>query len=112
MDSWRKRLVDAVDADPRSDRAISLASGTGANFVNELRNTDKEPGVNKVIRLARTLNLSLGYVFTGANLTVEDEADLALFLRLSPASRRALLGFAQQIIADEHDAKDEPGPRG
>jgi transcriptional regulator with XRE-family HTH domain len=65
-DNWKTRLLRAVDEDPRSDRAISLAVGLGVNTVNELRNTDKSPSIDKVLKLAEELGLSLGYVFWGA----------------------------------------------
>lgn len=101
MEDWRTRLIQAVDADGRSDRAISEAAGLGVNFVNELRRGEKEPGVNKVIKLAATLNLSLGFVFNGSELSARDEADLTVFLSLSPENRLAILNLARQIVAAE-----------
>lgn len=99
MKNWRTRLLAAIDKDGRSDRAISLAAKLGPNFVNELRNTDKEPGVGKVIKLADELKLSSTYVFTGVNLTPEDQELLELFLKLSPESRTSLVALAQQLAA-------------
>lgn len=101
MDDWRSRLLRAVEADGRSDRAVSLAAKLGVNFVNELRNRDKEPGVEKVIRLARTLGLSLGYVFSGVDISARDEADLQLFLSLPDEQRQTILHLARQIVAVE-----------
>ncbi len=88
---WRDRLLDAVDADPRSDRAISMAAGLGPNFVNELRNTDKEPGIKKVLKLAGELGVSLSKLFLGGDLTPEDEEYFAELLKLTPDQRRAIL---------------------
>lgn len=65
VENWKSRLLKAVDEDPRSDRAISLAVGLGVNTVNELRNTDKSPSIEKVLKLAEELGLNLGYVFWG-----------------------------------------------
>jgi transcriptional regulator with XRE-family HTH domain len=101
MEDWRTRLIQAVDADGRSDRAISEASGLGVNFVNELRKGEKEPGVNKVIKLAATLNLSLGFVFNGAEISARDEADLKVFLSLSPENRQSILSLARQLVTAE-----------
>ena len=101
MEDWRTRLIQAVDADGRSDRAISEAAGLGVNFVNELRKGEKEPGVNKVLRLADTLQLSLGYVFSGTEISAHDEADLQVFLALSSENRQSILNLARQIIAAE-----------
>lgn len=112
MDDWRSRLLEAVDKDDRSDRAISLSAKLGPNFVNELRNGEKEPGVNKVIKLAELLGLSLAFVFSGADVSAQEEADLRLFLSLSSASRQAMLHFARQIKEAEHGDVAAPGPPG
>lgn len=64
-ENWKTRLLKAVDEDPRSDRAISLATGLGVNTVNELRNTDKLPSIDKVLKLSEELELSLSYLFWG-----------------------------------------------
>jgi transcriptional regulator with XRE-family HTH domain len=101
MEDWRTRLMKAVDADGRSDRAISEAAGLGVNFVNELRKGDKEPGVNKVLKLAKTLQLSLGYIFSGTEISAHDEADLQIFLSLSSENRQAILTLARQLRAAE-----------
>lgn len=103
MEEWRARLIKAVDDDGRSDRAISVAAKLGPNFVNELRNSDKEPGINKVAQLARALNLSLGYVLNGTEISAVAEDDLRLFLSLPPESRQAILLLARQIASSERD---------
>ena len=101
MEDWRSRLLTAVDADPRSDRAISVEAGLGVNFVNELRNGSKVARVDKVLAVAKTLNVSLGYIFSGFDLTSQDEADLALFLSLTPENRQAILSLARSISVAE-----------
>lgn len=103
MTDWRTRLLEAVDKDGRSDRAISLAAKVGPNFVNELRNTPKEPSVQKVALVAGELGLSLSYLFSGIQLSAEDEEAVQVFLSLSPESRQNLLGIARQL------AKAAPG---
>lgn len=65
-ENWKSRLLKAVDEDPRSDRAISLATGLGVNTVNELRNTDKSPSIEKVMTLSEELGVSLAYIFWGS----------------------------------------------
>lgn len=101
MEAWRERLLKAVDADGRSDRAISQAARLGVNFVNELRHQDKQPRVDKVLQLAKVLGLSVSYVFSGIELAASDESDLAKFLALSPESRKAILSLARQLKAGE-----------
>ena len=92
QENWKTRLLQAVDNDGRSDRAISLAANLGVNFVNELRNTSKEPSIEKVLRLAAELQLSVSYLFLGRDLSKDDE-DLLLVLQSLPADAKAgLLG--------------------
>ncbi len=97
MVNWRTRLLEAVDNDGRSDRAISKAAGLGPNFVNELRRGQKSPSVDNVIALIRQLGLSETYVFSGFELSGEDEELMRVFLALSPSNREALLVLARQL---------------
>ena len=86
---WKHRLLKAVDADSRSDRAISMAAKLGPNFVNELRNTDKEPGADKLMRLIAELGVSASEILLDVEITPEDEEYLRL-LKSLPESERAL----------------------
>lgn len=97
MTGWRGRLLQAVDKDGRSDRALSLAAGLNQNFVNELRNTDKEPSVEKVLKLIAVLNVSISHVFSGVEMDGEDEELLQTFLELKPEGRQTVLGIARQL---------------
>ena len=89
--TWKTRLLAAIDADPRSDRKISKAAGNGVNFISELRLTDKEPSIEKVLKLADTLGVSLSYVFLGRDATPEEEAFLGLYSAAPPNKRRAVV---------------------
>lgn len=95
MQGWRERLIAAADADERSDRAISLDARLGPNFMNELRNTTKEPSVKKVLRLAATLNVSLSHLFLGADTTPEDDEFLELLKNAPESDRKDILTILQ-----------------
>lgn len=102
-ESWRTRLLAAVDADPRSDRKVSIAAGCGVNFVNELRTTSKEPSIEKVLRLAETVGVSLSYVFLGREATAEEERFLGLYAAAPPYKRRAVVDLlAPEEPREEH----------
>jgi transcriptional regulator with XRE-family HTH domain len=91
-DDWKQRLLDAVEKDGRSDRAISLAAGLGPSFVNELRRTEKEPGIQRVLKLAAELNVSLATLFLGReDITPQDEELLQLARQTSAEEREAIL---------------------
>lgn len=92
---WRDRLIEAADADERSDRAISLDAKLGENFVNQLRNSDKQPRVEHVLRLAQTLGISRSRLFLGADTTPEDDAMLELLKSASESDRKDILSILQ-----------------
>lgn len=95
-ENWKTRLLKAVDEDPRSDRAISLATNMGVNTVNELRNTDKSPSIDKVLKLSEVLNLDLGYLFWGQTTEKEtapirgDQAILEMLKRIEGLDQRGV----------------------
>lgn len=90
MEAWRQRLLDAVDRDPRSDRAISLATGLGVNAVNELRNTAKKPSVEKVLKIANEVNASLAFIFLDIEISPDEEAFLKLLGGADPDVRSSV----------------------
>ncbi|MHA6684464.1 hypothetical protein [Mesorhizobium sp. A556] len=69
---WKDRLFKAIDADGRSDRAISLAAKLGANFIGQMRGSatkpPKEPSVHHVLKLAGELGLSPVELFAGTKI--------------------------------------------
>lgn len=90
-ETWKQRILAAIDADERSDRAISLDARLGENFVNQLRNSDKSPSVDKLEQLIKTLNVTYAYVFLGYDLSPEDEALLTALHSIPKDSQEALL---------------------
>lgn len=98
MEEWRERFLAVVDADGRSDRAISLAAGCNENAVNEIRNTAKSPRVDRLLALIGELDVSVAYIFTGIELSREDEDFLKTILSLSPAGRAGVLAIVQERL--------------
>lgn len=95
---WKRTLLEAVEKDGRPDRAISLAAGLGPNFVNQLRNEDKEPGVQRVLQLAAELKVSLAQLFLGReDITPEEEELLELARQTSPEDRENLLKLWRRL---------------
>lgn len=101
MPGWKERLLQAVESDGRSDRAISMAAGLGENFVNQLRNEDKEHSIKKVLKLADELGVSLSHLFIGSEITAEDEELFRLMRDTPPAERKALVEFLRARRSSE-----------
>lgn len=96
VDDWAERLLEAINADGRTDRDISIAAGLGQNYVNQFRNGDRsKPKVKQIIKLADALGVSLTYLFLGADVTPEDERFVQLLRDSRPEVREAVLTLLQ-----------------
>jgi transcriptional regulator with XRE-family HTH domain len=98
---WRQRLISAIEADPRTPRAISMAAGLGPNFLNQMMARGTSPSTSAVVALSQALGISLTYLFTGAEMTPEDEELLRLSGNLPEDRRQLLLAMARSWRAGE-----------
>jgi len=92
---WRTRLANAIERDPRSGREIARECGFGVNFVSELLAGEKTPSTDKVIKLAEVLGLSLSYVFTGLEMSRQDEDFLRIVAQMNDREKEALLALLE-----------------
>lgn len=104
VDKWRERLRAAFEASGKSMRAASLEAGCAHNYLFEVLETGKEPGMERLIRVADVLGVSLPWLLYGTEIGPAEEEFLRAYAKLSPKQRRAILDLA----ADEDD--DEPPP--
>jgi transcriptional regulator with XRE-family HTH domain len=80
-DAWRDRLAAAIEASGKSQREISLAAGLGPGYVNSIFNDGKEPSVDRLMRVCRSLNVSIYYILGGFDINPETEEFLRLLVR-------------------------------
>ena len=99
--TWRDRLIEAIDASELSDRELCRRAGVGSSFVSDLKNMAKEPSAANVLKLAKALNLSLTFLFTGADLDLELEEVLKVYAALPPNRRAALIALLREQRASE-----------
>ena len=70
---WKERLAAAIEADSRSDRALSMESGNGKGYVHSILKEGKDPSVTNLTRLCDTLGVSLTHILYGFDITPETE---------------------------------------
>lgn len=106
---WRERLVEAIAADGRPHRAISLAAGLGANYVSQLVTEGRGPTAASLIKLLNTLKVSPTYIITGVEVTPEHDEFLSVLMSLSAERRAKLLDFLRAETADAAPHQAPPG---
>lgn len=94
---WLDRLIEAVEADPRSARELSRAVGGGDNFVQQIVRNRKEPSVSKLEALLSVLGAgATAYVKTGTMVSADDEEFVKAILAVPPHLREQV----QRLLAD------------
>lgn len=98
---WFDRLKQAIERDPRSMTAISLAAGCGQNYVQQMFRDGKEPGADRLARLIDVLGETSGlYVLTGLDLTDADLEFLRIARQLSPDAKARAADLFRAMKAD------------
>ncbi|CUX19954.1 MULTISPECIES: hypothetical protein [Agrobacterium tumefaciens complex] len=106
---WYDRLVEAIKADGRSERAISLEAKCGPNYVQQMISDGKRPTVDKLMSLLDVLGEAKAFeILTGQKLADEDLEFIRLSAGLDPAQKRAALAFFQTLL----ERQDTPTPFG
>lgn len=98
-EGWLERLRGAVQKDGRPLRAISKAAGLGPNYLGELLNKGKVPGIDKLLRLCSELEISATWVLTGTKVSPDSEEMLSILATLPPDQQTTLLSLARQLKA-------------
>lgn len=91
-DAWRERIEAAIQKDGRSYREVSLAAGLSHGYVHGILKDDKEPTLDRFIRLCQVLNLSVSYALLGANISRQAET-LISAIEENPQARDAILAL-------------------
>lgn len=92
---WRQRIEDAAKRDGRSLRDISLAAGLSHGYLHGILRDDKEPTLDRFIRICQELNLSVAYALLGVQISPEAEKIVRL-LENRPETRDAILALLPQ----------------
>ncbi|SDX99225.1 hypothetical protein [Roseicitreum antarcticum] len=111
-EAWLDRLLECVERDGRSMRAISIAAGNGPNWLQQVFKNKKDPGFN---RLAKTLDI-LGtsatlYVISGTQMGDEDAELFQILLSVPPRVRAEALDLFRAIQSREDLPLLQPSAR-
>ena len=89
---WRNRLEQAVTKDGRSLRDISLAAGLSHGYLHGILRDNKEPTLDRFIKICKQLNVSVSYALLGMNVTPSVER-IILAVQDDPDRQEALLSI-------------------
>lgn len=96
-DEWRKRLSDAIEKSGQTPRAVSLTAGCSAGYLHGILKEGKEPGLERLRRIADVLHVSLAYIILGIELTLTQERLLLLLSGLPDDQKELLLKMAESL---------------
>nr|RDS93963.1 transcriptional regulator [Cereibacter sphaeroides f. sp. denitrificans] len=95
---WLKRLFEAIEADGRSLREISLKAKCGPNYLQQVTKDGKEPGGDRLARILDVLGRDAAfYVWTGTKLTEEDLEFLRILAGFDPEMKSEAKRFLRLL---------------
>lgn len=99
--AWQRRLLAVIEAYQAktgvSDRHLSLQAKLGENYVNQFKHDPKKTRADTVVKLCDALNVSVTYIFTGADITPLDEEVIRLFASLPEDGKVHYLGILRGL---------------
>jgi transcriptional regulator with XRE-family HTH domain len=98
---WRDRIRTTLEKSGKSMRAVSIAAGLGENYLHSVLGEGKEPSIDRLLKIADTLNISLAWLLYGIDIGPQEERLLRLYAKLPEQQRRAILDLAS--IADQNN---------
>ena len=99
--TWRLRIRDALEQSGKSMREVSLAAQCGPGYLFDILESGKEPTVERLLRIANVLEISVSSLLYGIQMGKEEEELLELYSTLTPSQRRAFLNLARSTALPE-----------
>ncbi|WP_137389205.1 helix-turn-helix domain-containing protein [Rhodoligotrophos defluvii] len=98
---WRDRLEEALRRAGRSKRSVSLAAGCGPGYLHDVLNAGKEPTIDRLLRIADVIGVSVSWIIYGIELDKSGEELLRLYSGMSAKQRKAFLDLARSTAETE-----------
>lgn len=97
--NWFDRLVEAIKADGRDMRTISLAAKCGPNYVQQMIKENKHPGVDRFIRIVNVLGATSAFqILTGQALSDADLEFLSTASKLDEDTKKKAVSLFRSIL--------------
>lgn len=102
---WRDRLFEEMRRKGVSANRLSIESGLGQNYLNQVQKAGKEPTISNFLKICATLDVSPIYILSGISMTRQDEELISLLASLPDD---AVDGFVDLIktLALSEDAQE------
>lgn len=90
---WRDRLEAARKASGKSKRAVSIEADCAPGYYHGMITGKQEPGLERLMRIASVLNVSLPFLLYGMEIGPRQERLLRHFEQLDERGQVAFLDF-------------------
>lgn len=97
MITWRERLKEILEERQLSMREVSIASGCGHGYLYKILRENSEPTLDKLMKVANYLDLSLSWLLTGLDVSKQTEDFTLLYESLSPEQRERVFLLLQSM---------------
>lgn len=97
-EAWRTRLEAAVEKDGRALREISIGAGLSHGYLHGILRDNKEPTLDRFIKVCDEIDVSLSYILLGANIS-KDTEQIVSALEGDESTRMAVLALLGRRVS-------------
>jgi len=98
---WKTRLRQRTEADGRSLREISLSAGLNRNYLFDVLSAEREPSIDKLLKICAVLRVSPAWLITGLELSESAEEWLTVMSRLPEPQQSAMIQMILSLDPDK-----------
>ncbi|WP_310619655.1 helix-turn-helix domain-containing protein [Flexibacterium corallicola] len=99
-ETWRDRLVAAIEGSDKTYRAISAECGKAPAYIQQMIKMNKEPSISTALRICEVINVSPAYILLGLNLSNKADDFLRVFNEIPEGKQDYILDFLTNMLND------------